>query len=264
MKTRIKLIFQAVMLLGILSLTACNNDDEVSTARFQVKLTDAPADYDEVNVDIQGIRINTTDGEEGWVDLDGVHTGVYNLLDFTAGSDTLLADVILPVGTVHQLRLVVGDNNSLKIGDDILPLKTPSGQQSGLKLNIDAELKEGITYTLILDFDAARSVVKAGNSGKYNLKPVIRATAEANSGSIKGWIVPLEADATVLAIQGTDTLGTYPDAMGNFLFRGVKPGTYQVNIIPENLFDYDEVVIEDVHVKTGEVSNLGEISVEAD
>jgi hypothetical protein len=32
---------------------------------------------------------------------------------------------------------------------------------------------------ILLDFDVARSVVKAGNSGNYNLHPVINVSTEA-------------------------------------------------------------------------------------
>ena len=63
-------------------------------------------------------------------------------------------------------------------------LTTPSAQHSGLKLNVHAELTEGITYKILLDFDAARSIVKTG-SGAYNLKPVIRTITEATSGLSK-------------------------------------------------------------------------------
>ena len=41
-------------------------------------------------------------------------------------------------------------------------LTTPSAQHSRLKLNVHAELKEGITYKMLLDFDAAPSIVKTG------------------------------------------------------------------------------------------------------
>ena len=55
-----------------------------------------------------------------------------------------------------------------------IALKTPSGQESGLKVQVHQEVTGGILYRLTLDFDAGRSIVKAGNSGKYLLKPVLR------------------------------------------------------------------------------------------
>jgi hypothetical protein len=62
--------------------------------------------------------------------------------------DTLLGDIELPAGKVSQLRLILGSNNSIKVAGQVLllPLTTPSAQQSGLKVQIHTDLKEGITY----------------------------------------------------------------------------------------------------------------------
>ena len=38
--------------------------------------------------------------------------GIYNLLDFTNGKDTLIADAELSGGSNSQIRLILGDNNS--------------------------------------------------------------------------------------------------------------------------------------------------------
>ena len=86
-----------------------------------------------------------------------------------------------------------------------------------------ADSVEGVTYTITLDFDAARSVVKQGN-GSYSLKPVIRALSEATSGAIKGAITPFESQPAVFAIIGSDTVATaYTDEFGKFLIRGFQP-----------------------------------------
>ena len=80
-----------------------------------------------------------------------------------------------------------------------IPLTTPSAQQSGLKLNAKPfDVAEGQTVELVLDFDAARSVVRAGNSGKYLLKPVITVIAVLDAGHIacKNGIAPLFSTVT--------------------------------------------------------------------
>ncbi len=46
-------------------------------------------------------------------------------------------------------------------------MKTPSAQQSGLKLNVHEEFLQGVAYEYIIDFDAARSIVKTGNGQVY-------------------------------------------------------------------------------------------------
>ncbi|MBS3755585.1 MAG: DUF4382 domain-containing protein [Desulfobacterales bacterium] len=57
--------------------------------------------------------------------------------------------------------------------EDIEPLELPSGYQTGIKLVHEFTLEACITADLVLDFDAARSVVVAGQSGKYILNPTI-------------------------------------------------------------------------------------------
>ena len=148
----------AACIIGVTGITfSCSDQD--NTALLEVRLTDAPADYDEVLIDVRDVQIHVSgDGdEEGWQSLQ-VNSGVYNLLDFRNGMDTLLATLELPAGHVSQMRLILGDNNLVTIDGEEHHLETPSAQQSGLKFNIDADLKQGIVYTLWIDFDAGRSI----------------------------------------------------------------------------------------------------------
>jgi len=248
-----KNLFFALAAVVAISLTSCK--DREGTARLQVRLTDAPGDYEAVNVDIRGIQINSGSEENGWVALNSIRPGVYDLLKLTGGLDTLLASEELPAGRISQIRLILGDQNTVKINGQELALRTPSAQQSGLKLQVNTTLTEGITYTILLDFDAARSVVSAGSSGHYNLKPVIRSVVEAQSGAIRGSVAPASATPAVYAIAGTDTVSTtYADATGSFLLRGVRPGTYKVVIQPGDT--YAEKTLENVNVTLGNVTNL--------
>jgi hypothetical protein len=236
-------------------------EDSSNSARLEVRLTDAPGDYEAVHIDIQSVEVHVDDGtqNEGWTTLD-TEAGVYDLLKLTNGQDTLLASEELPSGRVSQIRLILGDNNSVKVDGEELAMTTPSAQQSGLKLNVQADLTEGIVYTILLDFDAARSVVKAGASKKYLLKPVIRAVTEAQSGAIEGLVEPAESLPAVFAINGTDTVATtYADAAGKFLLRGVPAGTYVVSFNPKE--GYQPQQKEDVAVTLGVVTDVGVVTI---
>lgn len=235
---------------------ACSTDE--ARSRLEVRLTDSPGDYEEVNIDIQGIQIHRSEGNQssGWVSLD-VEEGVYNILTLTNGLDTLLGSASLPSGRVSQIRLILGANNSVKVDGNVYPLTTPSGQQSGLKLNVQAQLSPGVTYVITLDFDAARSVALNGTGG-YRLKPVIRAITEATSGAIKGKVTPVDAYPAVFALDGTDTVATaYSDSLGFFLLRAVPPGTYKVTFDPKQ--GYATKQIDDVAVLLGVTNDLGEV-----
>lgn len=74
-------LFSAVM------WTSCSEDGR--NARLEIRLTDAPGDYEEVNIDIQGVQVHTAgeDNGSGWKSLD-ITPGVYNLLELTNGLDT--------------------------------------------------------------------------------------------------------------------------------------------------------------------------------
>ena len=245
-------------LAGLLSglaffIVSCGGEN---TTRLEVRLTDSPGDYKEVNIDIQDVQVNSSDGNSGWVSLD-VKKGVYNILKLTNGIDTLLGVIELPTGKIQQIRLVLGSDNSVKVGTQVFNLGAPSASSSGLKLNLHADLVEGITYKILLDFDAARSIVKRGNTS-YSLKPVIRAVEEAASGAIKGTAAPVTASPAVYAISGQDTVATaFADATGKFLVRGVPAGTYNVSIVPKD--GLAPVLKTGVVVTLGSVKDLGTI-----
>lgn len=260
---RVKLIplFFLTLLSGFIMMS-CSEDGK--NARLEVRLTDAPGDYEEVNIDIQGVQVHASseDTDGGWKSLD-VTPGVYNLLELTNGLDTLLGAIELPAGRISQVRLILGNNNTLKVDGETHSLTTPSAQQSGLKLNVNADLIEGITYTLLLDFDAARSIVKAGASGKYLLKPVIRTITEATSGAIAGTISEPLAKPAVYAIVADDTLGTtFANDEGKFLIKGLQPGSYTVSFSP--VTGYLIADITEVAVTLGNVTDLGEVAVDVE
>jgi hypothetical protein len=224
-------------------------------------LTDGPANYDAVLIDIQQVEVNASSdsaSDSGWHSIPLLRPGIYNLLDFKNGIDTVLGSADLPAGKISQLRLVLGDSNSVIVGGQSFPLKTPSGQQSGLKLNINATLTGGILYRLWIDFDAGRSIVATGN-GKYILKPVIRTYADALGGSIKGNVLPAAAKPEVWAVQGTDTLMALPDtATGYYFFAGVNAGPWNLLFHAQDSAYADTTSL--VTVSTGVVTDAGTVT----
>ena len=258
MKTT-RILWFAVVMITAFSFSSCKKDK--GTSRLSVYLTDAPAAYDAVNIDVASVEIKSSDdaSENGWQTLTLAKIGVYNVLDFRNGMEALLGSVELPAGRVSQMRLKLGTNNSVVVNGTTLqmPLQTPSAQTSGLKFNIHADLVEGVTYKVWIDFDAARSVVKTGN-GTYILKPVVRTFTEATSGSIKGIALPTEAAPVVSAISGTDTLGALPGTDGKYLIRGVPAGTWKVFVDGSN--GYMDSAILNVNVALGQLTDVGTVT----
>jgi hypothetical protein len=258
--TRKKSLFLALSVASLLTVfTACrkDKDEDAGMTHFNLRMTDAPTNvYTAVNVDIQAVEVKTSTGAT--INLN-VNPGVYNLLDFSNGVDTLIAEGDIQTSTVSQVRLILGSNNTVVANGDTFELATPSAQQSGLKLNVHAVLIAGITYTMLIDFDANKSIVQEGN-GTYSLKPVIRVITAAQNGSIHGTVAPSAAlPAVILAVQGNDTVTTSTDANGNFLVRGLAAGTYSVTVVPTAPFT--QTVISNVNVSVGVMTELNVITV---
>lgn len=251
-------IFIAFIAVGVI-LFACEKEikkvqqnGNVQTATVNVHLTDAPGLYKEVNVDVQ--RVEIFSDQTGWISVDSANAGVYNLLDFTNGADTLLGSAELPAGRITQMRLILGDQNTLvDTLNNVFDLTTPSGQQSGIKLNIQQNIESGLTYDIWIDFNAEKSIVKRGN-GAYNLKPVIRAYTNYTSGAIKGIALPDSADSYVFVVQGTDTFATIADNTGYYLIGGVPANTYDVHFTNAN--GYRDTTINGIVVTTGNVTDM--------
>jgi hypothetical protein len=264
-KSNRSLIFlTALMIVTGFVLFSCNKNSSTGggTGHLEVRLTDAPANYDAVYIDVQSIQVNVssdTGTSSGWQTINLLHPGVYNLLDFKNGIDTVLASADLPAGTLSQMRLILGSNNSVVIDGKSYSLKTPSAQQSGLKFNIHTTLTDGIVYRLWIDFDASRSIVSTGNGG-HILKPVIRTYAEALGGSIKGFVLPKAAQAQVWAAQGTDTLMALPDSTGYYFIGGVNPGNWSLLLHAQDSSYKDTAFT--VSVANGVVTNAGTVTLQ--
>lgn len=237
-----------------LSLFSCSEKDSNEKAKLEVRMTDDPAAFDAIYIDLKDVQINVTgEDDKGWQSLPGVHAGIYNLLDLVNDKDTLLVNADIPSGKLHQIRLVLGSNNSIVVNGIKTTLETPSAMQSGLKLNVQQTVTGGILYTMLLDFDAGKSIVLSGN-GKYILKPVIRTVLNAVGGSIKGAVTPSTVLTAVYAINGTDTMTTFTDLTGGYFIKGVPAASYTLKYWPSDTAYKSQV-------KTGIVVTTGNVTV---
>lgn len=176
-KTHVLMLALSLIILGF---SACSKNDSNGngTTNLRVNLTDAPiGELDSVHVDIREVRVKMGDdttftGDEGWQTL-SANAGIYDLLSYQNGRDTLLANGAVPTGYVKEIRLILGPNNSVVDSFGIVhPLTIPSGSESGLKIKINKRLNTSLD-SLLIDFDAALSIKNEGAAG-YKLRPVIK------------------------------------------------------------------------------------------
>ena len=169
-----RLLLATVVSVSLLFLIACSKESASDRpTALKVNMTDAPAAYDEVNVDLQEVRVKFRDGDSlsSWMTMN-THAGIYDLLGLMNGVDTLIANDTLPTNQVKEIRLVLGSNNTIVVGGVSYPLQIPSGSESGLKIKVNKSLSGSID-SLLIDFDAALSIHQTG-TGDYQLKPVLK------------------------------------------------------------------------------------------
>ncbi len=224
-----------------------------SSYAYNVRMTDAPGPYDAVYIDLKGVEVTGADGKTVMLN---VNAGVYNLLHFSNGIDTLIATATLDIATIDQIRLILGPNNTIVVGGVSYPLSTPSAEQSGLKLAVHQTMQAGIAYYVLLDFDANKSIVLEGN-GTYKLKPVVRTIETALSGAIRGTITPVGIAAFVTATSSV-TYSTNVSITGDYLVMGLPAGTYTVTVTP--VVPYNPVTINNVAVTVGTTTTVAPIA----
>jgi hypothetical protein len=257
---KIRSLAAMAALAGLFALAGCGGGGGIGgtgapdQGTLNLSLTDAPScGYDAVNITVEKVRVNmsatASDTDGGWSEVVLNPPKRVNLLTLTNGVLENLGQAQLPAGKYTQVRLVLAANDAAHpLANSVVPtggaevaLDTPSGQQSGLKINADIDVPVGKVVDYALDFDACKSVVKRGNSGQYNLKPVVSVIAVLEDAGLRviGYVDPSIALASTnvsVQLNGVPVKASPPDATGKFVLRPVPAGTY------------DLVVTSDAHV----------------
>lgn len=226
------------------TLAACGGGGSDATGTLRVALTDAPScGYDHVYVTVEKVRVHQSSGagdaDAGWSEIVLSPARRIDLLDLTNGVLEELGNTELRAGDYQQIRLVLSPNtgsaplaNAVKpTGGTLVALDTPSGAESGLKLQAHFAVPAGQTADVALDFDACKSVVATGSPGKYNLKPVI--TVIPILTAIEGYVAPGIANSgTLVSAQLPDGIrvrATTPEAAtGKFRLVVLPASNYSV------------------------------------
>ena len=255
-----KKYFKFILLLGIslIFLTGCaidlvlpENDDvnssgglDTGKGTLKIYLTDAPGDYEQVNINVSRIEGHIAgDVEKGsWKVLKEWPDGLAVDLITLKNVSLLLGSSELTPNKYTQLRIFLKEEATLVLEGDSEPktLEIPSSANTGIKLNHPFEIMEGMITKLTIDFDAEKSVIKTGN-GKYKMKPVIHVTSEIYStvdlqevmGSVSGSVSYYESDGTFLVLAGLDGANVS-------LFGGEYIFVYNITTSGGGFFDFLE------------------------
>lgn len=256
--------------LSLLWLSACQKENSAASTnadqphQARIYLTDhATPVFDSVFIDIRGLQVKLEDDSlpnGGWVNL-SIRSGVYNILRFRNGIDTLFGTGNLPNARLRKVRLQLGTQNSVMKNGQSFPLRVKDEDREVI-IDLPSgsyELTAGGQVFFWLDFDAGNSIQTdnsgPGNNNGYRLRSHIRVFTGSTSGEIEGRVLPRAADPIVKAIIGTDTATAIPDREdGEFKIVGLRPGTYSVLIDGQN--GYRDTLITSVLVRPREDAHL--------
>ncbi len=217
------------VLFGVLAACggAGGNSSDVPAEQFgrlTLRITDAPITAAErVVVQFNGLEIKARAAGQPEV-FDFASPRQIDLLALDGGgSETLLADELLPAGEYEWIRLKV--NAGRDASDSYVDLKDgsrhalfiPSGNQTGPKLIRGFTIGVGGTNDFTIDFDLRQSVIHPpGQAGDFVLKPVLRLVNNLLVGVIGGSVATsLVAADCVPAIYLFTGTGVTPDDLGS-------------------------------------------------
>jgi len=248
--------------IGLFSL-ACEGPDNSPKALVNVLLVDAPARWDSVVVEIQGVEIDfVQSGRQGeiqkiWMPYEPAKKTI-NLSVLVNGTALTVSRKEFPLGQITAITLKLGTSHALYQGDTRYPLTLPSDitdYSQSLKVNLDA----GISYDLVLDFDLEKSIrVTQTSPLKLAYTPTIQAYTSIGRSELNGTVFPTDIKPAIYAISGRDSVSTHTNSSGAFLFR-LSPGLYTLYIDPkDNRFATDTLF--NVEVKTDQRTTLDRIT----
>lgn len=240
------LVLISVLTALVLALVGCGgSNNSGGTTGVQLFLADDPLDVNAVNVTIS--RVDVSKNGSNWTTIKDFASNplTINLLDYRYDGNNstpdkyLLADSPLEAGHYSQIRLILTKVVIVDKSDVTHECSMSSQDKSGLKLTGEFDVATGTKNAVLIDFDAAKSIVVEGN-GTYRLKPTTRVVSMQVSGTLSGKVefvgadstsIPVPAGATITAYQGdTSVASAIINEDGSFGMSGLVAGNYTLKL----------------------------------
>ena len=270
---------------------SCEKDD-TNKGTLNLSITDAPIDSDGITgvfITVSEVQYHTSGNNwDVFDDFEGPKK--FNLLELTRGESEMLGSFEMEAGHYTQLRFMLdapvfdmgpvsNPGCYLEFEDETTkPLFVPSGVQTGYKAVGEFSVPINGSIDVTADFDVRKSVVKAGASGKYILKPTIRLVVNNQAGQIAGEVtnIPENTGVVIYAYEeniydeseANDPAAEEPrfpnaitsdmvDENDSYHLAFLAPGSYDLIVTATIDGEFTEVlgIVEDVVVESNQTNN---------
>ena len=249
-----------ILLFSFLIVRCSREDASHDAARLRFSITATPADtINELFVDIQQIEVmthNDDDNSEEWIPLK--FSGKrWDMKKLSNGEQVQLSDQFFPANkTIQKVKIIFGDNNKILTTKGEKQLSIPAKIENGAIVDVVVHLDPYVICSVIIDLHNV--VADNKSTGSYLLDPFIRIYPETFGGSLTGVVTPPEARARIKITNNKpqpDTLVSFPNFDGKFLYRGLEGGEWKVHVLAHPLSGFRDTVFID-SVEIGKVNQL--------
>lgn len=234
-----------ILFAFLICIFSCTTEDlNRSNGLVNIFIIGSQGEFDEIWLEVLGAEVKTTGGRGTDntipVFLPNTQTDKrVNVAALTANSQFLVGRAELSEGSILEIKLLLGDDNFVIIGNQRFPLAFNSEEAKEPNLLVNYAIRGGISHDIFLDFDAFRSFQISGElEPQVTLEPEIRSFLSLNTGRASGSISPANQRVAIVTVDENDILLSTTSSQapsGNFSLRGLEAGKlYRTFIIPFN------------------------------
>ncbi|MGS2727741.1 DUF4382 domain-containing protein [Psychroserpens sp. BH13MA-6] len=164
--------------LSFVFLNSCSKEYDTETfdnsSLVTVKLQGTESVFSEAKIDILDVQLRVMEdvtNPNAWVSLHAINTGVHDLSDITNDDVVTLVDFEeVPVGFIYDIKLVLGDDHTVKKNGIEYTLHCSEAYESASINMVQKELVANMVYDFLIEFEIDDSVT-LNSTGDAQLNP---------------------------------------------------------------------------------------------
>ncbi|MBN1397032.1 MAG: DUF4382 domain-containing protein [Bacteroidetes bacterium] len=249
------------LLCSFISCSDSSSGNSGPDGELYIKVHDAPADYDQVNVTISIVSIHKTGNQNLNWSIASDKSVTADLLTLRNGNTEELVMNKVSVGSYDKIKLRFGPCTIVENGIEY-ELNLDSAPQFEKTMDFSFEVEGGKQTQLSFDFDIHRSIRKNG-IGLYTLSPVIRIQNTIYCGWISGSVIDtvgskVSVPSTVYTSTELDSVSTKNEpSTGSFRLSDLPEDFYSILIVPDDTLKYHSIQIDSLLVERQKGTNIG-------